>query len=40
MTGSANEEDQTERGQPGRASAPTIEGLVARVQAMAAQLEE
>src|SRR6266540_4587368 len=40
MTGSANEGDQTEQGHPGRASAPTIEGLVARLEAMAAQLEE
>src|SRR6266540_6212683 len=40
MTGSANEGDQTEQGHPGRASAPTIEALVARLEAMAAQLEE
>src|SRR6266540_2538924 len=40
MTGSANEGDQTEQGDSGRASAPTIEGLVARLEAMAAQLEE
>src|SRR6266545_1890968 len=40
MTGSANEGDQTEQGHPGRASAPTIEGLVGRLEAMAGQLEE
>src|SRR6266540_3364692 len=40
MTGSANEGDQAEQGHPGRAAAPTLEGLVARLEAMAAQLEE